>query len=326
LGWFEDEPSLATTGWAITRRLTRRAAVSWPLWVGIALALSAVLTFLRARVPSRYEAAVVLRVAEAQVAIPGAALGAGTLRPYVNELVFTNTRLIDLMSKHPGHFPDLPLDPASAVEEFRKALSTSISENDFTEERSDDDPPRSARLEIAFHASDPRLAFDVVQELSTMVVESTLGEQRASLEREQAAARTAVSKAEAGYADAKRADPTGLDPRTLSAQTQQSLAQQRLATATLALHALNEKQVLRFQVVDPGQVPAARSTGRSIAFGLAATLLATLLGGALLAGAFDPRVLDAEDLAGVGLGTLGEVPELPALAAVGPGEAVDPRV
>jgi hypothetical protein len=65
---------------------------------------------------------------------------------------------------------------------------------------------------------------------------------------------------------------------------------------------------LRFELVDPGQYPGDQF--RSPLSLIVSALLAfpgALLAAALLAGAFDPRVLDSQDLMAMGVVVLGRV-------------------
>src|SRR5262249_43357875 len=151
----------------------------------------------RSRMPVLYDATVVLRVTESQVAIPGAQLGAGVLRSYLNDMAFTNMRLLELMRGHRRYFGDVDEDPMDSLEGFRQQLSLTTTENDFIEERGPGDPARSARVVITFHAVDPQVALGVARELAELVKGSTLGRQKESLERERVAALAAATKADA---------------------------------------------------------------------------------------------------------------------------------
>jgi hypothetical protein len=270
--------------------------------------LSGYVTVRAARTPARYGASVVLRVTEGRVAIPGAALGPGRLRTYVNDMALSNTHLIALMKEYWGK----QQDPAGALEDFRKDVEVVIGENDFNEERAADDPPRSARLELTFHSTDPEITYSVVQDLSELVISSAFGHQREALEREHAASVAVAAQAEAALAEIKRSDVVGgVDPFREAIERRVIEAKGQVSAATTALRALEQKQALRFEVVDPGRVPPrAKSAGRVIAT-LVFSLLGALLSGALLAGAFDPRVVDPDDLREVGSGVLGRVPALP---------------
>jgi hypothetical protein len=312
MGWIDDEPRLPAAGWTATKRLLRRARSSWPVWVAAALLVGAVATVMRSRVPIFYSTSVVLRVTEGQSEIPGSLLGEGALRAHLNEQVFTTAQIKELMKRHPGHFGDPESDPAGAMETFGSLFNIDITENDFTEERGAMDPPRSARLQIKFHSLDPEFAFKVARELGDLVIGSTVGRQKEMLERQQAAALAAATEADKQFLEAARSDPMLYDIRTRAARDRAALTKQRLEGAMLALRALGEKQALRFEVVDPGEVAVRVRKSSLLLSTFLWALFSSLLGGVLLAGAFDPRVLDAKDLEVLGVPPLGRFPALPA--------------
>jgi len=331
--WVEEEAPLRPALFAATRRLARRAASSWPVWVLGALLASGLLTYLRARKTALYEVTTVLRVTEAQVAIPGANLGAGTLRAHLNEIVLTSGKLVEVMKRFPDHFRGLERDPASELDDFRNDMALTIVESDFSEERAADDPPRSARVQISYRSTNPEFAYTMAHELADVVIGSTLKRQQADLERDQAAAMAAAARAEADLADQRRHDPLGRDPLTSSAMQRAAYAKQKAIAAALAVRAMSERQVLRFDIVDPGRVPTPVDGPRVATETFFATLPGTLLASLLIAGAFDPRILDAADLAGVGCAALARLPELPRRVApdsaregAAPSGAEPPRV
>jgi hypothetical protein len=104
------------------------------------------------------------------------------------------------------------------------------------------------------------------------------------------------------------------------------MAQEADVAAQLALRAVAERQTLRLNVVSPGRKPERVDRTTTLVTGFVTMLLVMLLLTALLAGAFDPRVLEAEDLVQSGLGLLGRFPALPAGVPNGEGGAPGRRV
>ena len=76
------------------------------------------------------------------------------------------------------------------------------------------------------------------------------------------------------------------------------------ANNRLLLRAVDEKQALHLELVDPGRPPV-RVKGLAAAGGILMGFPLFLLFSALAAGAFDPRVLDDEDLRALGISPLG---------------------
>ena len=241
--------------------LGRRGLASWPIWVGAAVALTAWAAIRSARSGFVHEVTVVLRVSEGSARASGSELTVGSLRAHVDDLALTNSRLVELMRRHPGAFSELEKDPAGALEELRGHMEVSISENDFIEERSPSDPPRSARIALSFRSPNPELAWTVDHELAELVIGSTLEHQRAALSRARAAAAAAVKQAEA-HADgvvSPAATPSaeGVVPVERGSTSGAFLrkAGEGAAAAELSLRAAEEQQALRFEMVDPGRVP-----------------------------------------------------------------------
>jgi hypothetical protein len=323
-GWFDAETSLGTASWTTLARLARRARVSSPLWLAAALIVSAALTLWRARVPPSYDVTVVLRVSDGGVQSTGANLGAGALRAHVNDLAFTSARLLELTHRFPKVFRDVDKDPEAAVTGIREQLTIAITENDFIEERAPSDPPRTARITLAYRSSDPEIAWTIAHELGNLLAGSTLASQRAVLQAEEAAAAAALRRASADMsALAARSLPHG-DPRLSAARDRREDAEETLAEARIASRAAEEHQTLRFDVVDPGRVPARIDKARSAVTTMVSTFLIAAMIAWLLAGAFDPRILDGEDLSGLGISLLGPVPALPPRRRQG--RAAGPRV
>jgi hypothetical protein len=152
----------------------------------------------------------------------------------------------------------------------------------------------------------------VAGELQTLLVESGLQQQRDRAHFAQAAATEAVRRAELDVAAALQEAPLGPHNKRLElARARLLRAQQDLAEASISARATTARLALRFDVIDPGRRPPVLSRRAVLGGAFATSLLLGLLALALLAGAFDPRVLDAADLASLGAPVLGRFPALP---------------
>jgi hypothetical protein len=309
--WFDDEAPLRTTGRITTRRLIHRAVRSWRVWLVVVLVASAAYSWRRATSPGRYEATVVMRVSEGAVASTGLQLAIGALRAYVNDMAFTTSHLSGVMSKHKASFPMLAVDEASAIDAFRQRMGVAISQNDFIEDRVPGDPPRSARLAVSFEASDPELAWAVAHELADLIVGAAMGGERDALRREREAAALEVAKDDVDLQTIVHQGAPPLSARVEGARGRLAGAQQREAAAELALHALDEQQVLRFEVIDPGRAPQRHDPVSTGVSSFVWTTLALSAAALLFAGAYDPRILDGADLPPLGVAVLGQLPALP---------------
>jgi len=343
--WFDQEPRAGATILKLGRRLLQRGLATWRLWLVAALLVGAGWALFKVRRGNDFEGTIVLRVSEGAqqkaaspgVVNPGVMLGRGKLRTYINEVALSKPSLIKLMSGHPKSFPRVESDPSFAVQSFRENMTVEISENDFVEERRSDDPPRSARVIINFKAGDPELAWQIAQELGALAIGSTIEGQRSQLTADLEGARTEASRAAEAV--------TALEGRTgpnmqLDIARQRLLnAQQKVEDTSIALRALGQEQVLKFEVVDRGRVQPRPNPVRVGVKAFVITSLLAALAAWLLAGAFDPRVLDEVDVAGAGMPVLGRLPRLtgpppdpaaepeqpPERRSI-PGGAADPRV
>jgi len=322
--WFAAEPALGTTALATLRRLFRRGRASWLPLVVVAVVASAVRAVVTVRMPPSREATVVLRVSEGPQPTQEVPLGVAALRGYVNNLAFTSPNLLAIMKKHgKGAFSKVESDPPFAVQSFRERIELDVADNDFVQERAANDPPRTVRLDITFKAASPQLAWEVAQDLAELVTGSTRSREKNSLERERLAATAAVKEATAHLEREQQVAGNAPDSRPrLDAARERLMTAQRNEVATLlALAAADVQQLLRFDLVDRGRVPEAVNPVTEAALAIVSTLLIVMVVGWLVVGAFDPRVLDEEDLNVLGVAPLGRLPALPrspSLSAAGP--------
>jgi hypothetical protein len=270
--------------------------------VAVAAVGATAVTAKRARTPPSYTVTVVLRVTEGQMGARGE-LGAGALRTHLKELTFTRARIADLIRSHPAEFPGAAKDLDGAYEDVRERIKVEITQNDFIDDRRESDSPRSARITLSYSASKPKVAWDITHALADLAIDSALARQRAALLREQVGAESAVERAQLNTDDT-----TAADIRSLVGRLKETEA--RAASARLGLRAAEEQQGLRFELVDPGRMPSP-VTKAALASDAIVTFAIALLAACVLAGAFDPRVVDAGDLSVVGVPLLGRLPPLP---------------
>ncbi len=280
----------------------------------MALVLAGPATAWRLKHPPDYEATVGLLVTEGALGASesdGAELGTGPLRAHVNRLAFSRPNLFALIARRPEVFPATG-NPELALESLRQRVDIEIKQNEFMEWHERDDPPRSVQLFVSYHDRDPEVAWTIATDLAKLVLDTARGRSQDLRDRERAAADQA--RAQAGNR-AEVAAAAGLS--TPRAPRPGEAAQLRLAevtrqatTADLLALAADEDQTLKFELVDPGRVPTLHTRTIALARG-GGMLIALLLMGWLLAGAFDPRVLLAADLRQAGLAILGALPSLP---------------
>lgn len=309
--WLAQEGRVGPRLSATFARLLRRGRGTWFVWVPLALVLGAGFSVLRGR---RYsvEATVVLRVSERAMGGAATILTSPALRGYVQERAFVRRNLIDLMARHPKQFPLVAIDPTAAIDSLLKIVDVTITSNDFIEDRPAEGQLRAARIEVSFRAGQPAWSLTMARELAELIVSSASTTRSERLAQLEAATEAALRQAQGNL------DDDGDDgPVTIAQRHAAELARSRLqaaisaaANATLASHAGEQAQALRFEVVDPGQEPHARTRQMAVTDFIAGTVV-TLLALWLLAGAFDPRVMDGRDLSDLDITVLAETPPLP---------------
>jgi hypothetical protein len=254
---------------------------------------------------------VVLLVHDTALRPLGDDLGLGALHTFVNDLAFTSEHLLQVMKRHMKAFPDAEKDPLSALGELREQMKVSIVQSDFIGDRLPEDPPQSAWITIHLNGAEPELTWTIAHELADLLITSTLAAQRSLLERELAGATAAVTHIEATIADlSKGADPTANDPPLARERARWAKAKEAEAAARLTLRVADEHRALFFEIVDPGRVPPLVTMTAVLVTTFFSTVMGAMVTLALLAGAFDPRVLDTEDLTSLGLPHLGDLPPL----------------
>jgi hypothetical protein len=278
-----------------------------------------------------YSPKFVLRAVETDNNVVTAPRPKRKLRDYVQDAVFTHTRLLDLIKRH-GLYPSLTRkNPRAAVESFREDIEVEVYRNYFVEERTVHEPPRSARIAIRYKSEDSRKALAVTRDLGRMIIdnETSAGKGRAAAARSVAAAE--VEKASADLIELRQAiaaatrrwagGGTGaedeahatiamvqLNAQLVAVQRRMDEAERRKAQVDLSAALEQQDMGLRFEVVDDGAVVDAPFQRRSRAMVMA--LLTFFFGLPFVAvalGAFDARIRTIDDIERLRLNNLGEV-------------------
>jgi hypothetical protein len=278
------------------------------------------------RRPKMYAAEVGLLITEGAFANDGRPRPRGELRAFINDGIFVAARLESLISKYDLDMKLGGAGQADTVARLHNLIEVNIWNDDFLGYRQRDDRPRSARVTIAFSAPDAALALAVARDLGELVDDT-----QTARESEAAAARVSGLRVIAESATARAASQTELLAREKEdALTQPNryldlrvhqLAQavrvakeySRAVAADLfnaEVQARDLRSIRRLvQVVDPGDPPwQTVSRSHRLMRQAAQSLLVAVFLAAILVGAFDPKVLDDQDLRRAGLRPLGRVP------------------
>jgi hypothetical protein len=316
--WIDDEPVLSVTAKTVTARLFRRSRQTWPWWAGIIFAVCAFSAVQKLRHPPLIPAEVVIRLVEGQIDVTRPPLTTRVIQSKIFDLALTRPNLLEVLRRHRAGFPRLSSDPVAAVDDLLVDTVVIVSQNDFVQYREEGDPPRSVKITVMFKNIDPQLSWLVARDLADLVVKAVVGEERRELELEAAVS----SEAETQSADVlkslfgedvqpsegtRRIDVPAKPSELFSSVSKRAQdAARKDVSNKLLLRAVDENQSLHLELVDAGRPPV-RKKGVAAAMGVFMGFPLFLVIAALVVGAFDPRVLDDQDLRALGIVPLGHV-------------------
>jgi hypothetical protein len=315
--WVDSEPVLSETATRVTTRLLQRSRRSWPVWVGSIFVLCSYFAVQKIRHPAIIPAVVVIRLVEGSLELSRTPISTRLIRAKIFDLAFTRPNLLALLRRHRAAFPRLAIDPTVATDDLLADVFVIVSQNDFLQYREPGDPPRSVKITVSYKHVDAEVAMTVARELADLVVKAEVREEQTDLKLQAAAS----SEAQAQGADILRSlladgmqltegtQPPGggpaKPPGILSSVSRRlDETARRDATNQLMLRAMDENQGLHLELIDPGRAPV-RVKGLAAAQGILMGFPLILLIVALAVGAFDPRVLDDQDLRALGIAPLG---------------------
>lgn len=334
--WLESEPRTRAAMVVELRRIHRRARARPLPVIGVALAITVATTSAIAfRTPS-YRGEVVLAFQEGSM--PGSrrnlGLPMGELRALVLNVLLPDARLARLIEARDLYRRRGALGMSWAVTELRSSIEVEVWRNSFAyydpEIRR---PEGSARVRISVSDPQPDRAFAIAHDLGAIVADE-LTTRHQELARRLADELTALRAAMTERISTLEAEQTRGARARASAMSAGDLPvadahHARIAAisgerreAERSLFALVSSQdSIADQVADAGldlvvEVVSERRPARPDDRGLQLAVLAAivgasaLLGSALVLGAFDDRVHEAEDVARMRMPVLGHVPDL----------------
>ncbi len=339
--WIDEEPGAATAG-AEVRRLFRRARLQRVKTIVLAVLLGALGAAYDGYSGRSFQSRIIYRVTESDMDATIAPPPKKQLKSYVEDTIFSSERLVKIMKDHNLYSNVLTRDVQLAVENLREDIEVEVWRNYFVDARMAGDAGRSARIGITFHAKQPKLAYDVVQALGTLVT-VTDGEERTRL------ARLAADQVAQDLIELKdkidrqqhqlnvllympRAIQSGegaafrTSQSTNLARVQAQDLKKSLSQLEMVLHDLEKRHDsyelrasleqaqmgVRFELVDSGRVQRIWGTTRQRATLLFfAFFILTLPLCAMGVAAFDSRIYELEDVRRLGLRAVGRVAPFP---------------
>jgi hypothetical protein len=331
-GWYESEESTRRGMVSELQRIRRRMAVRPIPVLLVATLLTSAIIYKVATKPTLLECEVVLALTEGAMASGHTSIPVDQLRAYVTSVLLPDNKLMELIEKRDLFRLRKKLGNEFALEQLRGSLEVQIWKNGFTTYDEDDsNAMKSARIGLTVSDTDPDRGFALARDLAGIVIE-TLAVQRQKLasEVEQqvqvlrkvtsdklARLQDEISRTQAAIDDAITQDRPELvgilriDLATLEhdragielqlvhiATSPESLAQEITAAGLdMSLSIVEERR-------------PERPTRSSFVLVLIAMVVGSgaLTGAALVLGAFDSRIHDADDVVRLGLPVLGHVP------------------
>ncbi len=337
-GWYESEESTRARMVQELQRIRRRTRVRpWPVLVLAAL-LTGVLTYKLVTRKQQFHAEVVLALREGTLGTGAqyrTGMPLGELREYVASVLLSDNELAELIERRNLHRLRKTLGMKWAVGELRDQLEIEVWRNSYV--YYDPENPRrdpSARIGLTVTDEDPDSAFLLAHDLASIVIEA-VRERRydyaASISRHVALEREAVSErltkldrelneVMVAFSKARRAKKDGvaqaLNLQLTEIDNQKKEAEKTMTELTTSQEAIADRIAaagldLVIEIVGERRPDRPPSRGLVISILLVIVGIGSLVGSALLIGAFDSRVHDVEDVERLGLPVLGHVPGFP---------------
>jgi len=323
--WLDGEPALWGVAHREVRRLIGRASRRPLATLGVALLLAIAVFGLQARRRPWYEAEVGLLITEGAFAEDGRPRPQGQIRAFVNQAVLSSPALDTLIRKH-----DLVTKLQTGTEEetrdlLRKRIEVHTWHNYFEGYRQRVDPPRTARVTIAFSAPDPDLALAVSRSAGELVAktqtqwEAEIANTRVEGLRvlaEKAAEEAALLEAQwdrargGAWGQSDALSQEGLHRLSLAVQQARDRAKAaaaNLVDAQLRAHAV--RQIDDIVQVANSSVPPWRtmSPSKRLVRQIALALFVACFSSVVLVGAMETKVWDETDIRRTGLEPLGTI-------------------
>jgi capsular polysaccharide biosynthesis protein len=333
--WYESEPPTRLGLVAELQRIRARTRAR-PLRVVILAAIvTAGITYKVVTKPVVVEAEVVLALSEGALATHHNSIPVDQLRAYVTQVLLPDSKLTQLIEKYDLHRLRKKLGPEFAIEALRGQLTVQIWKNTFVYyDAADSNAQRSARIGLTVADTDPDRAYDIARELASIAIATAAVERqkvadkltndianmRASVTAKLEKLTVEIAEKQAAIKAARLAGKTNLigilrvdlgalehEQRRAESKLIEIVASPDALAAEIAAAGLD----MSLSIVDEHQPE--HQIRSNLVFVMIGLVIGTgaLLGSALLLGAFDSRVHDADDVVRLALPVLGHVPGFP---------------
>ena len=330
--WYESEAQTRIGMIAELQRFKRRMRARPIPVIALAAVITTGIVYVAAVHRRPVEAEVVLALTEGSLTMKHHDLPLDDLRQYVDGVLITDSKLADLIEKRNLYPLRKKLGKEYAIEELRSQITIEIWKNSFVYYDADaDNAEHSARIGITVADIDPDRAYELAHDLANIVIE-TSQEHRKQLDsvlaQEIAATRDALTQRVNDLTQEAAEKQTALvtahklhredlaqalDLELAEISSEQQAAEKRLAEIAGSRDALADRIAsagLDTQIAVVEEHRPERPEHPELVLVIVALVIGvcSLIGAAMLIGAFDSRVHDAEDVTRLGLPMLGHVP------------------
>lgn len=336
-GWYESEESTRVGLIQEVQRIRRRTRVRPIPVILLALLITGGLTYKVAMKRQMYNSEVVLAMREGSLLDANKATGLPMeeLKEFVQSVLMPDAQLSELIEKHDLNRLRKKMGMPWAITELRESIEIEIWRNSFIYYDPDNsNREASARIGLTVSDDDPDRAFLIAHDLAEIVIHEVreqrlklakkaaqdiaayrdaLTEQMSDIERERSERIIAQSKAkEEGKVGVSQA----IQMRLIELDQRQKEAEKGLSAIAASPEALADRIAeagldLVIEIVSERRPARPESKGLLIVMVGVVVGVGSLLGAALVLGAFDSRVHDTDDIARLGLPVLGHVPGFP---------------
>jgi len=318
------------------QRIQRRTRVRpWPVLV-LAVAITGALTYKLVTRKQSYQAEVVLALREGTLGTKDrTGMPLGELKEFVSSVLLPDNQLEELIERRNLHRLRSRLGMPWAVSELREQVAIEVWRNSYIY-YDPDNPNRdpSARIGITVTDEDPDDAYLLAHDLASIVVQQvhehrfefaeqiakTIEADRNAMSKQLAALELERTEVMVAFSKARRANKQGLaqalNLRLTQIDGQQHDAEKTMTELTTSEDAIADRIAaagLDLVIEIVGEKRPNRPPSRELVLTIALVIvgIGSLIGSALLIGAFDSRVHDVEDVERLGLPVLGHVPGFP---------------
>ncbi|MGE5186997.1 MAG: hypothetical protein ACM31C_33330 [Acidobacteriota bacterium] len=330
--WYESEEPTRVGMIEEIQRIRRRTRTHPFRVIALAAVITAAIMYKLATRPQHFEAEIVLALTEGSLSAKHNGLPVDQLRQFVDGVLIPDAKLKDLIERRDLYRLRDKLGMEYAIEQLRGQMDVQIWKNSFVYFDEDAaNAEHSARIGITIADSDADRAVELAHDIAQIVIESSRENREqlndtlaAEIERRREGlthrldvlARTAAMKADA-LTEAQKQQENDLAQALALELNEIAREQKRIDTDLAAIagsrDALADRIAAagldtRISIVEDTRPDRPEHRGFILAMIAVVVGLGSLLGSALLVGAFDSRIHDTDDVTRLGLPVLGHVP------------------